>query len=168
MDDNIRTELCVKTLEDACGGYPEMRSARIDKWRERFCGIKNYFNDLYARDTRVYCGDMINLKTFSKSNKLKKEIKNSPGNIRIPTRQSSIVKLLTLFRSTLREEIAPINRAKSTNIRVFCTMGNVVQGFIRIAEKTLTPRRTILCAAVAKAEWQNAHRITSGNRFLKR
>lgn len=29
MDDNMRAELCVRTLEDACRGYPEMRSAII-------------------------------------------------------------------------------------------------------------------------------------------
>ena len=29
MDENMRAELCVRTLEDACRGYPEMRSAII-------------------------------------------------------------------------------------------------------------------------------------------
>lgn len=29
MDDNMRAELCVRTLYDACGGYPEMRSAIV-------------------------------------------------------------------------------------------------------------------------------------------
>ena len=29
MDDNMRAELCVRTLEDACRGYPEMHSAII-------------------------------------------------------------------------------------------------------------------------------------------
>lgn len=27
MDDNMRAELCVKTIENACGGYPDMRGA---------------------------------------------------------------------------------------------------------------------------------------------
>ncbi len=29
MDDNMRAELCVRTLRDACGGHPEMRSAIV-------------------------------------------------------------------------------------------------------------------------------------------
>lgn len=79
-----------------------------DKGINDFSGIKNYFNDLYARDTskkiravkraigergervgttipsnQTYCGDTVNFKTYSKSNKLKKRIKNSPENILI-------------------------------------------------------------------------------------
>ena len=29
MDDNMRAGLCVRTLEDACRGYPEMRTAIV-------------------------------------------------------------------------------------------------------------------------------------------
>lgn len=41
MDDNMRAELCVRTLEDACGGYLEMRTAIVHSDRGSQSQAKN-------------------------------------------------------------------------------------------------------------------------------
>ncbi|MBD5112368.1 MAG: hypothetical protein HDT42_07545 [Ruminococcaceae bacterium] len=118
---------------------------------------------------QVYCGDTVNFKTFSKSNKLKKRIKNAPENVLIfPDTHEAIIdrKTFDLVQKHFEGRKRPDKQARLTNTRAFCTAGNAAQGSICTAEKTLTPRKTILCAAAIRAERQTAPRTTFARVFL--
>ena len=63
------------------------RDLKLDK---PYAWAKNTIRKILSN--QIYCGDTVNFKTYSKSNKLKKRIKNSPENMRIfPNTHEAII-----------------------------------------------------------------------------
>ncbi len=108
-----------------------------------FAGIKNYFNDLYARDTSKKIravqrakgerGERVGATIpygYMKSPDDPKQIVPDPETSPTLTRRSLTARPSSLFRSTLREENAPTSRAKSTSIPGYCIVVSAGQGSI--------------------------------------
>lgn len=100
-----------------------------------------------------YAGDTVNFKTYSKSNKLKKRLKNDPESIlifEIHTRQLLTAKPLNWFRSILQDESAPINRARWTSMPDIFSAASAAADCICTEGKPLSRKTTIFNAEVSK------------------
>ena len=80
-----------------------------------------------------YVGDTVNFKTYSKSNKLKKRLKNDPENILIfkDTHEAIIdARPLRWCNGTLPDGNAPTSKARWTSMQDSSSAVNAVSGYI--------------------------------------
>ena len=113
-----------------------------------------------------YVGDTVNFKTYTKSNKLKKRLKNSPENIIVfKDTHEAIVdqKPLSWFNGTSQVENAPISKARWTSMQVTSSAVNAENACTFTEQKHSIHRKTISCAVATKLAQPIAPRIISVN-----
>ena len=112
----------------------------------------------------VYCGDTVNFQTYSKSNKLKKRLKNSPS--KIHTKLSSAENYSIWCNGTLQGANAPISKARWTSMQETSSAVNVVKNSTFTEEKASSPNATSFNAVDIRPKAVSIARHTiSENRF---
>ena len=129
-----------------------------------FLIARHMADDCSIKLIEVY--EIINAFLRTKSNKLKKRLKNSPENIIVfKDTHEAIVdqKPLSWFNGTSQVENAPISKARWTSMQVTSSAVNAENACTFTEQKHSIHRKTISCAVATKLAQPIAPRIISVN-----